>query len=402
MARPGNVGLVSQSGALLTAILDWSLRANVGFSRFVSIGSMLDVNWGDLIEDGGEQRAALADQAHIAWPCHGAGERGVEPVKRVHHAQAGRPMTRIRPRLAASKTRRSARRSGSDLLEAGRDDDRPLTPRLGTPADDLRHRRRRRGDHGEVGARAARRRPGTPAPRAVRAVRVDGIDRAPERAAQEVPEERPPGSPAAPKPQRPPRSSARRSHPAVAAVRRVVGLSGRRGNGAGPRRPVAPQARGGWRVEGSDSLPPSPCPTFSSTVQLISSSRVESSGFRRALGDDFQEAPISRNGAVIEQLIGDRELRSLDHLAAGVSGVHRGVEDAGGQEGAFERVRRVAVLEVPLDRVGEGLEQVAIVPGADVKTRGQRFFLARRPCRRSTSACRSTPARSMVPFRPSR
>ncbi len=35
---------------MLTAILDWSLRANVGFSRFVSIGSMLDVNWGDLID----------------------------------------------------------------------------------------------------------------------------------------------------------------------------------------------------------------------------------------------------------------------------------------------------------------------------------------------------------------
>lgn len=50
MAKPGNVGLVSQSGALLTAILDWSLKENVGFSKFVSIGSMLDVNWGDLID----------------------------------------------------------------------------------------------------------------------------------------------------------------------------------------------------------------------------------------------------------------------------------------------------------------------------------------------------------------
>ena len=31
-------------------MLDWSLRENVGFSAFVSIGSMLDVNWGDLID----------------------------------------------------------------------------------------------------------------------------------------------------------------------------------------------------------------------------------------------------------------------------------------------------------------------------------------------------------------
>ncbi len=49
MARPGSVGFISQSGALCTAILDWSLRENVGFSAFVSIGSMLDVGWGDLI-----------------------------------------------------------------------------------------------------------------------------------------------------------------------------------------------------------------------------------------------------------------------------------------------------------------------------------------------------------------
>jgi acetyltransferase len=49
-ARPGNVAFISQSGALCTAILDWSLRENVGFSAFVSTGSMLDVGWGDLID----------------------------------------------------------------------------------------------------------------------------------------------------------------------------------------------------------------------------------------------------------------------------------------------------------------------------------------------------------------
>jgi acetyltransferase len=50
MARPGNVGFISQSGALCTSILDWSLRENVGFSAFISLGSMLDVGWGDLID----------------------------------------------------------------------------------------------------------------------------------------------------------------------------------------------------------------------------------------------------------------------------------------------------------------------------------------------------------------
>lgn len=49
MALPGTVGFISQSGALCSAILDWSFHTNVGFSSFISIGSMLDVNWGDLI-----------------------------------------------------------------------------------------------------------------------------------------------------------------------------------------------------------------------------------------------------------------------------------------------------------------------------------------------------------------
>ncbi len=48
-ALPGNLAFLSQSGALCTAILDWSRRENVGFSGFVSVGAMLDVGWGDLI-----------------------------------------------------------------------------------------------------------------------------------------------------------------------------------------------------------------------------------------------------------------------------------------------------------------------------------------------------------------
>ena len=50
MAEKGSVAFISQSGALCTAILDWSRRERVGFSAFVSVGSMLDVGWGDLID----------------------------------------------------------------------------------------------------------------------------------------------------------------------------------------------------------------------------------------------------------------------------------------------------------------------------------------------------------------
>jgi acetyltransferase len=50
MALKGNLAFISQSGAMCTAVLDWSLKQNIGFSAFVSIGSMADINWGDLID----------------------------------------------------------------------------------------------------------------------------------------------------------------------------------------------------------------------------------------------------------------------------------------------------------------------------------------------------------------
>lgn len=49
LALPGNVAFVSQNDALCVSVLDWSLREKVGFSTFVSTGSMIDVDWGDLI-----------------------------------------------------------------------------------------------------------------------------------------------------------------------------------------------------------------------------------------------------------------------------------------------------------------------------------------------------------------
>jgi acetyltransferase len=50
MPHPGKVAFISQSGAICTAILDLSLKEEVGFSHFVSIGSMLDVDFGDLVD----------------------------------------------------------------------------------------------------------------------------------------------------------------------------------------------------------------------------------------------------------------------------------------------------------------------------------------------------------------
>ena len=48
-ARRGTVGFASQSAGLCTAILSWSLARNFGFSAFISMGSMIDIGWGDVI-----------------------------------------------------------------------------------------------------------------------------------------------------------------------------------------------------------------------------------------------------------------------------------------------------------------------------------------------------------------
>ena len=46
----GNIAFISQSGAFGGAILDWAIKSHIGFSAFVSLGSMIDVDFGDLID----------------------------------------------------------------------------------------------------------------------------------------------------------------------------------------------------------------------------------------------------------------------------------------------------------------------------------------------------------------
>ncbi|MEA2053132.1 MAG: CoA-binding protein [Euryarchaeota archaeon] len=58
--KPGEIAFISQSGALGTAILDWAVSTHVGFSMFASLGSMLNIDFGDLIDYLG-RRACIRD-----------------------------------------------------------------------------------------------------------------------------------------------------------------------------------------------------------------------------------------------------------------------------------------------------------------------------------------------------
>jgi acetyltransferase len=58
--KPGHVAFLSQSGALGSAVLDWAISKDIGFSAFVSLGSMVDVDFGDLIDHFGDDRETRA------------------------------------------------------------------------------------------------------------------------------------------------------------------------------------------------------------------------------------------------------------------------------------------------------------------------------------------------------
>ena len=49
-ALPGDVAFVSQSGALVTAVLDWARSRGIGFSHMISLGERADVDFGDLLD----------------------------------------------------------------------------------------------------------------------------------------------------------------------------------------------------------------------------------------------------------------------------------------------------------------------------------------------------------------
>ena len=111
IALPGNVAFISQSGALCTAVLDWSLREKVGFSSFVSIGSMLDVGWGDLIDYFGNDPRTHSiviymeiDRRRARVPFGGARSRADQAHHRHQGRAARRRPPRRRPRTPASLT----------------------------------------------------------------------------------------------------------------------------------------------------------------------------------------------------------------------------------------------------------------------------------------------------------
>lgn len=118
MALNGSIAFISQSGAMCTAVLDWSFQTKIGFSAFVSIGSMADVNWGDLIEYFGQDsktRAILMYMETVGDP--------VSFMSAAREVALDKPIIVIKPGKSQEAQKAAASHTGSlsgsdDVFEA--------------------------------------------------------------------------------------------------------------------------------------------------------------------------------------------------------------------------------------------------------------------------------------------
>jgi acetyltransferase len=104
MPIAGRLAFVSQSGAICTSISDYALKERIGFSHVISLGSMLDVDFGDIIDYLGTD------------PSVGSIVMYIESLSRIRNfMSAARAVSRIKPIIAlkAGRTRAGARAAAS-------------------------------------------------------------------------------------------------------------------------------------------------------------------------------------------------------------------------------------------------------------------------------------------------
>ena len=105
-AKPGGLALLSQSGAICSAILDWADTQNIGFSHFVSMGSMADIDFAEMIDYLGNDDRARSIIIYMENLVHHrrfmSAARSVSRVKPIIVVKSGRSAAAAR--AAASHT----------------------------------------------------------------------------------------------------------------------------------------------------------------------------------------------------------------------------------------------------------------------------------------------------------
>ncbi|MFB0527817.1 MAG: acetate--CoA ligase alpha subunit [bacterium] len=106
MPSPGNIAFFSQSGALCTAVLDWALEEEVGFSKFISLGNKADIDEVDLLLTLAEDRETKVILGYLEGVSNGTRfmevAREVSREKPVIITKSGR--TQAGARAASSHT----------------------------------------------------------------------------------------------------------------------------------------------------------------------------------------------------------------------------------------------------------------------------------------------------------
>ena len=113
-AAPGHLALLSQSGAIVTAMLDWAAARGIGFSVVASMGDMADVDVGDLLDQLAADRQTRAILMYL--------EGVTEPKKFMSAARSAsrsKPVIAIKAGRSASASRAAASHTGA---LAGADD----------------------------------------------------------------------------------------------------------------------------------------------------------------------------------------------------------------------------------------------------------------------------------------
>jgi acetyltransferase len=103
---PGDIAFISQSGAMITAMLDWAAPRGIGFSHVVSLGDMADVDFGDMLDYLATDARTRAILLYVEGITHGrkfmSAARAASRLKPVLALKAGR--SRAGARAAASHT----------------------------------------------------------------------------------------------------------------------------------------------------------------------------------------------------------------------------------------------------------------------------------------------------------
>ena len=111
----GNLAFVAQSGAVLTAVLDWATARGIGFSHLVSLGDMIDVDFGDMLDylagDPGTQAILLYMEAITHPRKFMSAARAAARVKPVMVLKGGR-----HPEASRASRCHTGRPAGADAV----------------------------------------------------------------------------------------------------------------------------------------------------------------------------------------------------------------------------------------------------------------------------------------------